>query len=95
MKLTLEQVRHVARLARLRLSDDEERRLGEELSAILGHVEQLQSLDVADVPPMTHASEEPTLFREDVVEPSLGPERAVSNAPDKLGTGMAVPRIIE
>ena len=95
MKLTLEQVRHVASLARLHLGADEEERLAAELSEILGHVEQLQTLDVSGVPPMTHASDEPTRFREDDVQPSLGAERAVANAPEKLGTSVAVPRIIE
>ena len=95
MKLSPEQVRHVAKLARLHLTDDEEARYGAQLSAILSHVEQLQALDVAAVPPMTHASAEPTRLREDVVEPSLGAERAVQNAPERAGTSVAVPRIIE
>jgi aspartyl-tRNA(Asn)/glutamyl-tRNA(Gln) amidotransferase subunit C len=95
MKLGLDDVRHVARLARLQLSAEEERTLGEQLSAILGYVEELQALDVSAVPPMTHASEAPTRFREDVVAPSLGAERAVANAPEKQGTSVAVPRIIE
>jgi aspartyl-tRNA(Asn)/glutamyl-tRNA(Gln) amidotransferase subunit C len=95
MKLSLEQVRHVAKLARLSLSPSEEESLASQLSAILGHVERLQALDISDVPPMTHASDEPVRFREDQVQPSLGAERAVANAPDTVGTGVAVPPIIE
>ena len=95
VKLGLEEVRHVARLARLHLSEAEERALTEQLSAILGHVEQLQALDVSSVPPMTHASAEPTRFREDVVVPGLTGEQAVANAPAHVGTAVAVPKIIE
>lgn len=95
MKLSPEQVRHVARLARLQLSEAEVEQYGAQLSAILGHVEQLQALDVSGVPPMTHASDEPTRYRDDAVEPGLGAERAVQNAPEKSGTSVAVPKIIE
>ncbi|MBS2031917.1 MAG: Asp-tRNA(Asn)/Glu-tRNA(Gln) amidotransferase subunit GatC [Deltaproteobacteria bacterium] len=95
MKLGLEEVRHVAKLARLHLSEAEERALGEQLSAILGHVAQLQALDVSNVPAMTHASQEPTRFREDEVVPGLGAEKAVANAPAHVGTAVAVPKIIE
>ena len=95
MKLGLPEVRHVAKLARLNLSEAEERALGEQLSAILGHVEQLQALEVSNVPPMTPASQEPTRLREDEVVPGFSAEQAVSNAPAHLGTAVAVPKIIE
>ncbi len=85
----------MAKLARLQLGEAEERTLAEQLSAILGHVEQLQALDVSNVPPMTHASAEPTRFREDAVVPGLTAEQAVSNAPAHVGTAVAVPKIIE
>ena len=95
MSLTVEQVRHVARLARLHLTPEEEARYATQLSAILEHIAQLNALDTAGVPPMTHASAETTLYREDVITPSLGGAVAVSNAPDSVGTSVSVPRIIE
>jgi aspartyl-tRNA(Asn)/glutamyl-tRNA(Gln) amidotransferase subunit C len=95
VKLSPEQVRHVAKLARLQLSADEEARFGSQLSGVLSHMEQLNALDVSAVQPMTHALAEPTPYRDDVPVPSLGGERVVANAPAHVGTGVAVPRIIE
>lgn len=95
MKLTLEQVRHVATLARLELSAEEEQRYAHQLSAVLEAVEQLSSLDVSDVEPTSHATLAAGLLREDVVRPSLPPERALANAPAKVGTSFSVPKIIE
>ena len=95
MSLTAEQVRHVARLARLHLTADEEARYAAQLSAILDHFALLGGLDTQGVPPMTHASGEPTLYRDDVPQPSLGGAAAVANAPESIGTSVVVPRIIE
>ena len=95
MSLTREQVRHVARLARLHLSEEDEVRFTSQLGAILGHIEQLQALDVSAVPAMTHAVSEPTLLRDDVVQPSFPAEQVAQAAPAHSGTSVAVPRIIE
>jgi aspartyl-tRNA(Asn)/glutamyl-tRNA(Gln) amidotransferase subunit C len=95
MGLTLEQVRHVGQLARLELSAEEEELYRSQLSQILVHIEQLQSLDLTGVAPMTHASTEAVLFREDEVVASLGGEAATANAPERIGTRVAVPRIID
>ncbi len=95
MSLTAEQVRHVARLARLHLTADEEARYAAQLSAILDHVAQLSALDTRGVPPMTHASAEPTLYRYDLPQPSRVGAAAVANAPESIGTSVVVPRIIE
>jgi aspartyl-tRNA(Asn)/glutamyl-tRNA(Gln) amidotransferase subunit C len=95
--LSLEEVRRIAALARLRLSADEERTFAVQLSAILDHVRQLEELDVSGVEPMTHAlaaGELPGL-RPDVVEPSLAPDEALAAAPAREGTCFRVPRIIE
>ena len=97
MSLSLEEVRRVAVLARLKLTPEEERLFQGQLSAILDYVRQLEELDVSAVPPMTHAlaeGEAPPL-RPDEVRPSLGPEEAVANAPAREGTAFKVPRIIE
>ncbi len=97
MSLSLEEVRRVAALARLRLSPEEERTFVVQLSAILDHVRALEELDVSGVEPMTHAlaaGEAPAL-REDEVRPGLAPEEAVAAAPARAGTAFEVPRIIE
>ena len=97
MSLSLDEVRRIARLARLRLSPDEEVAFAGQLSAILDHVAQLGELDVSKVEPMTHAlaADEPAALREDVVQPGLAPAAALANAPAREGTCFKVPRIIE
>ncbi len=97
MALSLEEVRKIAQLARLKLSPDEETRFQTQLSAILSYVEQLRELDVTGVEPMTHAlaaGEAPAL-RPDVPHRSLAPDEALANAPAREGTWFKVPRIIE
>ena len=97
MALTLDEVRRIAVLARLRLSPEEEQVFQGQLSAILDYVKQLEELDVSAVEPMTHAlsAGEPPTLREDEVRPSLPPEEALANAPAREGTAFKVPRIIE
>lgn len=95
MKLTPEEVRHVARLARLALSPEEEARAASQLSAILEAVDTLRELDTTDVPPTSHATLGEALLREDVVRPGLPPEGALANAPEKADTSFVVPKVIE
>jgi aspartyl-tRNA(Asn)/glutamyl-tRNA(Gln) amidotransferase subunit C len=96
MALSVEEVRRIAALARLRLLPPEEARLAGELSAILDYVRQLEELDVTGVEPMTHAlAAAETPFREDAVTPGLSPADALANAPAREGTCFQVPRIIE
>lgn len=97
MALSLDEVRRIAALARLELTPEEERTFAGQLSAILEYVRQLEELDVSQVEPMTHAlaAGEAAPLREDEVRPSLGPERALRNAPEREGTCFKVPRIIE
>ena len=95
--LSLEDVRRIASLARLKLSPDEERLFAGQLSAILDYVKQLEELDVSGVEPMTHAlaaGEAPAL-RADAVREGLDPERTLAAAPAREGTAFQVPRIIE
>jgi aspartyl-tRNA(Asn)/glutamyl-tRNA(Gln) amidotransferase subunit C len=97
MALSLEEVRRIATLARLRLTPEEERTFAGQLSAILDHVAELRELDVSGVEPMTHAlaeGERPDL-RADALQASLPPEEALANAPAREGTYFKVPRIIE
>jgi aspartyl-tRNA(Asn)/glutamyl-tRNA(Gln) amidotransferase subunit C len=78
VSLSLEEVRRIAALARLRLSPEEERTFAVQLSAILAHVEALRELDVSQVEPMTHAlaAGEAPVLRPDEVHESLSPEEA-------------------
>ena len=100
MKLSIEQVRHVARLARLKLSPEEEQRYLRQLSEVLEHAERLAELDTSQVPPTAYAlafggAQAPPSLREDEVLPSLPPELAVANAPAREDTAIAVPKIID
>lgn len=95
MALSLDEVRRIAALARLKLTPDEERTFALQLSAILDHVRQLEELDVSGVEPMTHALADVPALRPDEVRDSLGPGEALANAPAREGTWFKVPRIIE
>ena len=86
-----EQVLHVARLARLRLSDDEVGRMGAELSTILDHIEKLNELDLEGVEPTSHVVEVENVLREDVPRPSLPHDKALEQAPDPAAGGFRVP----
>jgi aspartyl-tRNA(Asn)/glutamyl-tRNA(Gln) amidotransferase subunit C len=86
-----DQVLHVARLARLRLSDEELERMPGELSKILEHVERMDELDLEGVEPTSHVVELQNVLREDVPRPSLPRERALAGAPDVADGGFRVP----
>ncbi len=86
-----DQVLHVARLARLRLSDDEVERMAGELSKILEHVARMDELDLDGVEPTSHVVELQNVLREDVPRDSLPRERALEQAPDAAEAGFRVP----
>lgn len=88
-------VDHVARLARLTLSDAEAERMREQLAAILAYIDKLRELDVEGVEPTSHAVPLVNVFREDEVQPSLPREAMIANAPEPAGELFRVPRIIE
>ncbi|MCW2997114.1 MAG: gatC [Solirubrobacterales bacterium] len=85
------QVLHVARLARLQLTDQEVGRMSTELSSILGHIEKLSELDLTDVPPTTHVVAVGSALRPDVVRESLPRDIAFDQAPDVADGGFLVP----
>lgn len=95
MPLDRTAVDHVARLARLDLSENERERMQKELTGILEHAEKIQTLDLDEVPPTSHALPLRNVFREDVARPSLPPEEALANAPASEDGRFRVPRIIE
>ena len=86
-----DQVLHVARLARLRLSDEEIDRMAGELSHILEHVETMNELQLDGVEPTSHVVELQNVLREDVPRESLPRERALDQAPDAADGGFRVP----
>jgi aspartyl-tRNA(Asn)/glutamyl-tRNA(Gln) amidotransferase subunit C len=86
-----DQVLHVARLARLRLSEEELERMPAELSKILEHVERMDMLDLDGVEPTSHVVELQNVLREDVPRPSLPREKALQGAPDAAAGGFRVP----
>jgi aspartyl-tRNA(Asn)/glutamyl-tRNA(Gln) amidotransferase subunit C len=85
------QVLHVARLARLQLTDEEVGRMSAELSNILGHIEKLSELDLTDVEPTTHVVAVGSALRPDDVCESLPREVAFEQAPDIADDGFRVP----
>jgi aspartyl-tRNA(Asn)/glutamyl-tRNA(Gln) amidotransferase subunit C len=88
-------VEHVARLARLALTDAEIERMREQLNGILTYIEKLNELDTSDVEPTSHAVPLVNVMRDDEAGPCLPREEALANAPDRAGEFFRVPRIIE
>ncbi|NTU43349.1 MAG: Asp-tRNA(Asn)/Glu-tRNA(Gln) amidotransferase subunit GatC [Nitrospirales bacterium] len=95
MRITEQDVRHIARLARLHLPEEEVSTMGGQLNAIIEYVEQLGSLDTADVEPTSHVLPLQNVMRDDLPRPSLSPEDALGNAPDPSDSFYRVPKIID
>lgn len=89
--LDRDQVLHVARLARLELSEDEVQRMAGELSKVLDHIEKIGELDLDDVPPTSHVVDVVNALRADRPAPSLPPEVALREAPEPVAGGFGVP----
>jgi aspartyl-tRNA(Asn)/glutamyl-tRNA(Gln) amidotransferase subunit C len=88
-------VEHVAKLARLGLSDEEKTLFAAQLSAILDYADNLKRIDTESVPPATHALLLKNVYREDQVRPCPDVEAILANAPDPANHMFRVPRIIE
>jgi len=88
-------VEHVARLARLALSDAEIEKMREQLNGILAYIEKLNALATDDVEPTSHAVPMVNVMRDDAPGPCLPRDEALANAPDRAGEFFRVPRIIE
>ncbi|HVZ71728.1 MAG TPA: Asp-tRNA(Asn)/Glu-tRNA(Gln) amidotransferase subunit GatC [Polyangia bacterium] len=89
-----EEVREIAALSRLRLTDDEVAALTSDLDSILGYVAELGELDTSAVEPMTHAVPFDCPLRPDEIQPSLPLEEALANAPRREASFFQVPRIV-
>jgi aspartyl-tRNA(Asn)/glutamyl-tRNA(Gln) amidotransferase subunit C len=94
MKITLEEVEHVARLARLEVSPDEKEELTRQMNRILQYVEKLNELDTTGVSPTSHAIDLENAFRDDAAEASLPRDASLENAPESNGAEFVVPKII-
>jgi len=89
--LDRKQVLHVARLARLDLTDDEVDRMAAELSKVLDHIEAIRELDLEGVPPTSHVVDVTNVLRADVPTASLPREAILAAAPEPLNDGFGVP----
>jgi aspartyl-tRNA(Asn)/glutamyl-tRNA(Gln) amidotransferase subunit C len=94
-RISLADVEHVARLARLALSDGEKERMRSELDGILAYIDKLRAVDTSGVLPTSHAVPLTNVMRDDVGRPSLPPDEMLANAPDRHGELFRVPKIIE
>ncbi|MFY8269305.1 MAG: Asp-tRNA(Asn)/Glu-tRNA(Gln) amidotransferase subunit GatC, partial [Terrimicrobiaceae bacterium] len=88
-------VRDVARLARIELTDEEASTFQSQLGRVLEYVEQLRALDVTNVEPTAHANPVFNVLREDVVRPGLAREAALANAPHSANNLVVVTKVIE
>ncbi|HEU4354397.1 MAG TPA: Asp-tRNA(Asn)/Glu-tRNA(Gln) amidotransferase subunit GatC [Actinomycetota bacterium] len=88
-------IEHVARLARLDLTDEEKRRLAAQLGAILEHAAKVGEVATADVPPTASAIPRANVLRPDEPRPSLSADEALANAPATVDERFLVPRIVE
>ena len=93
-KLTEEQVRRVAKLARLNIDDDEVAALTRQLGAILGYVAQLDELDTTNVEPLAHCLPIQNALRDDEIRESLSNDEALANAPQRDGEFFAIPKVL-
>ena len=95
MKITKEEVAHVAHLARLDFSDEEHEKFTSQLNDILLYMDILNKVDTAGVKPMSHAIALNNAFRDDEEKESLPAETSLANAPDDNGASFKVPKVIE
>ncbi len=89
------QVAHVAKLARLALTPEEMQRFAAQLSHILAYVDELNEIDTSGVEPMSHPLDLSNIFRDDATKPSLSPDEALANAPQKRDGFFLVPPVLE
>jgi aspartyl-tRNA(Asn)/glutamyl-tRNA(Gln) amidotransferase subunit C len=93
-QISRDEVAHLARLARLALTEDELNNFAGQLDAIISHVSQIQAVDVTGVDPTGNPLKDVNVFRPDVVEPCLSQDEALDQAPKAVDGRFAVPRIL-
>lgn len=95
MKITIEVVKHVEKLCRLRLTDEEQKKFTEQLTKILTYMDKLNELNTENVEPTSHVADLKNILRKDTIIKSMDIENVLSNAPDKDSKCFKVPAIIE
>ncbi len=95
MKITEKEVKHIATLARLKLTKEETEMFGGQLNDILNYMEKLNELETDNIAPTAHVIPLKNIFREDIKIPSLDKEETLSNAPDRNTDFYRVPKIID
>ncbi len=95
MKITKEEIEHIAVLARLSLPEDEKELFGSQLSGILDYMEKLNELDTKEIEPTSHVLSLSNVMRDDVPTSSIPREKALMNAPSHTEKFFRVPKIIE
>ncbi|HIC92500.1 MAG TPA: Asp-tRNA(Asn)/Glu-tRNA(Gln) amidotransferase subunit GatC, partial [Syntrophaceae bacterium] len=94
MKITVEEVEHVARLARLTFTEEEKKLYTQQLNTILLYIDKLNELDTKDIEPTSHAIRLKNAFRDDEVKKSISQESSLANAPQKDKGSFVVPKVI-
>ena len=95
MSITVSNVEHIARLARLDLQPEEKELFASQMGAILDYVEKLKELNTDGITPTSHAVPVENAFRPDDIRPSIGLKNALANAPDIAESFFRVPKVIE
>jgi len=95
VRISIEEIEHIASLARLSLTEKEKQLFGSQLSSILDYMEKLNELDTRNIEPTSHVLPLSNVMRNDVPGPSIPRENALMNAPDHTEKFFRVPKIIE
>jgi len=94
MAITIKDVEHIAKLAKLEFTDAEKEKFTHQMNQILEYMDQLNSLDTSNVEPLSHVIELSNVFRADEVKPGVTTEEALKNAPEKNDKFFKVPKVI-
>lgn len=95
MKITREEVAHIAALSRLAFTPEETEAMRSHLESVLGHFERLDSVDTSVLPPTAHILDTVNVLREDAVRPPMDRDALLRNAPETDGAAYIVPRVLE
>jgi aspartyl-tRNA(Asn)/glutamyl-tRNA(Gln) amidotransferase subunit C len=95
MSVTIKDVEHIAKLAKLKFTDSEKEKLKGELNKVLEYIDRLNELDLSNVAPLESINESENVFREDIVKPGVTKEEALKNAPSKTDNFFKVPKVLD
>lgn len=95
MQITPDLIKYLESLARITLTEDEEKKVGNELQDILTYIDMLNELDTQGVEAMSHCFEVTNVMREDEIHPSMTPDEITANAPEEQDGCFVVPKTVE